>query len=273
MTLGERLRKTRLERGLSQAQVAGTQITRNMLSQLENDLASPSVKTLEYLAETLQVSVGWLLGETDETYEAAKILFRRQDWEGAVMLLQDLPLSEEGQLLLALSALNWSQHLLGCGNVTCAKAAAELALQQQGLLIPQLLQYRAQLLLCRCAMLLGEAMDAALQKLDEICAAESEPVHLLKARYLLNNQQTVDAARELQAVPAAGEALLLRARLLMQGGDTDAALQLLQQAETEGLSEQPLQMELYALLENCYRLREDYRSAYRYASLQLRTKQ
>ena len=57
MTLGQKLKKARLDRGLTQAQVVGDRITRNMLSQLENDLASPSVGTLEYLASVLGVEV------------------------------------------------------------------------------------------------------------------------------------------------------------------------------------------------------------------------
>ena len=39
MTLGQKLKKARLDRGLTQSQVVGDRITRNMLSQLENDLA------------------------------------------------------------------------------------------------------------------------------------------------------------------------------------------------------------------------------------------
>lgn len=37
MTLGQKLRQTRLSKGLSQSQVAGGCVTRNMLSQIEND--------------------------------------------------------------------------------------------------------------------------------------------------------------------------------------------------------------------------------------------
>ena len=40
MTLGQKLRQTRLSKGLSQSQVAGDCVTRNMLSQIENDQAS-----------------------------------------------------------------------------------------------------------------------------------------------------------------------------------------------------------------------------------------
>ena len=65
MTLGEKLRRTRQERGLTQKQLAGERITRNMLSQIENDLAQPSMRTLEYLAAMLNVDAGWLLSGED----------------------------------------------------------------------------------------------------------------------------------------------------------------------------------------------------------------
>ena len=58
MTLGQKLKQTRLARGMTQSQVVGDRITRNMLSQIENDLASPSVGTLEYLASVLNVRGG-----------------------------------------------------------------------------------------------------------------------------------------------------------------------------------------------------------------------
>ena len=50
MELGEKLRKARLEAGLSQRQLCGEEITRNMLSLIENGSAKPSMKTLQYLA-------------------------------------------------------------------------------------------------------------------------------------------------------------------------------------------------------------------------------
>ena len=84
MTLGQKLKKARLDRGLTQAQVVGDRITRNMLSQLENDLASPSVGTLEYLASVLGVQAAWLLADEKEeeaagTHRAAaRVLPRRR---------------------------------------------------------------------------------------------------------------------------------------------------------------------------------------------------
>ena len=43
MELGEKLRLTRLEAGLSQRALCGDEITRNMLSRIENGAARPSM--------------------------------------------------------------------------------------------------------------------------------------------------------------------------------------------------------------------------------------
>ena len=50
MELGEKLRQARLEAGLSQRQLCGDHITRNMLSLIEHGTAKPSMDTLKLLA-------------------------------------------------------------------------------------------------------------------------------------------------------------------------------------------------------------------------------
>lgn len=63
MELGEKLKLARLEAGLSQRQLCGDTITRNMLSQIENGSAKPSMATLRYLAERLGKTVSFFLEE------------------------------------------------------------------------------------------------------------------------------------------------------------------------------------------------------------------
>ena len=63
MELGQRLKEARLEAGLSQRQLCGQVITRNMLSQIENGSARPSMETLKYLAAQLGKPVGYFLEE------------------------------------------------------------------------------------------------------------------------------------------------------------------------------------------------------------------
>lgn len=63
MDLGGKIRQARLEAGLSQRQLCGEEITRNMLSLIENGAAKPSMKTLEYLARQLDKPLSWFLDE------------------------------------------------------------------------------------------------------------------------------------------------------------------------------------------------------------------
>ena len=66
MTLGEKIKSERRRLGLSQTQLAGDKITRNMLSAIESDKANPSISTLSYLAERLSVSLSYLFSDADD---------------------------------------------------------------------------------------------------------------------------------------------------------------------------------------------------------------
>ena len=59
--LGERLKQARIEKKMTQKEVAGDFITRNMLSQIENGLATPSIKTIEHLAKTLNKPIAYFM--------------------------------------------------------------------------------------------------------------------------------------------------------------------------------------------------------------------
>ena len=63
MTMGQRIRQAREEAGLSQRELAGEEITRNMLSALEHDGANPSLHTLRYLSKRLGKSVSYFVEE------------------------------------------------------------------------------------------------------------------------------------------------------------------------------------------------------------------
>ena len=63
MELGEKIRQARQALGLSQRQLCGEEITRNMLSLIENGGAKPSMKTLAILAERLGKPVSYFLDE------------------------------------------------------------------------------------------------------------------------------------------------------------------------------------------------------------------
>ena len=123
MELGEKLRQARLEAGLSQRALCGDVITRNMLSQIENGSARPSMATLQYLAGQLGKPVGYFLeehsllspnpGVMEQAREAyahrqhAAVLGRLSDYQGPDPLFD-----MEKDYLFALSSLALAEELL-----------------------------------------------------------------------------------------------------------------------------------------------------------------
>ena len=64
--LGKRIKEARIAKKMTQTEVVGDFITRNMLSQIESGTATPSLKTLEYLAGVLDIPVQTLLPDSRE---------------------------------------------------------------------------------------------------------------------------------------------------------------------------------------------------------------
>ena len=64
--LGQRIKEARLAKKMTQTEVVGSFITRNMLSQIESGSAVPSMKTLTYLAQVLELPPSVLLPDVAE---------------------------------------------------------------------------------------------------------------------------------------------------------------------------------------------------------------
>ena len=117
MELGQKLKQTRLEQGLSQRQLCGDAITRNMLSQIENGTAQPSMDTLRYLAGVLGKSMGYFLEEEAVTSPNQQIMararqaFERQDWEGVPAILE--------QYIAPDPVFDWEMHYLSALSRLC----------------------------------------------------------------------------------------------------------------------------------------------------------
>ena len=128
--LGQRIKEARLAKKMTQAEVVGSFITRNMLSQIESGTAVPSVKTLTYLAEVLELPPSVLLPDVSESADGpneegtsvsttvpadASALFRAKeaflagDDTKACEILSSIeeasPLTDEAQALYARAAL------------------------------------------------------------------------------------------------------------------------------------------------------------------------
>jgi len=78
MELGYKIRSLRKKQGLTQSDLAGERITRNMLSKIENGEALPSLETLFYIASRLNTSPGFLLSDEEDSFEFEKAACQRE---------------------------------------------------------------------------------------------------------------------------------------------------------------------------------------------------
>ncbi|MGN0967987.1 MAG: helix-turn-helix domain-containing protein [Oscillospiraceae bacterium] len=163
MTLGQKIKAARLEKGLTQKEVVGDYITRNMLSKIENDSATPSVRTLEYLAKALDLPTGYFLSDAQisdglvpDGLNEARAAFREKRWTDCLALLEadkTAGTSDEGCLLHARAGAQAAQQALEEGRLAEARELAETAhyYNQEGL-------YGSPDLAARLAVLLGRIL-------------------------------------------------------------------------------------------------------------------
>ncbi|MBQ9941690.1 MAG: helix-turn-helix transcriptional regulator [Christensenellaceae bacterium] len=267
MELGQRLRQARLEAGLSQRQLCGDVITRNMLSQIENGSARPSMDTLRYLAEKLGKTVSYFLEEqavvspNREIMGSARSRFSAGEYSRALESLEgykapDPVFDPEKYLLETLSLMGLARQQAEEKPVY-ARELLEKA-HRAGSLTPY--------------------FTAELQRQWILTMAKAWPEH---ARELAGQLESED------------EALLLRAQAALEAGDPVRCAQYLEAAREQTPRWQLLRgqaalaqkdhtrakthfhaaEEAYPtlcaqLLETCYRELEDYKMAYYYACKQ-----
>lgn len=131
MELGSKIKQARLEAGLSQRQLCGDVITRNMLSQIENGNARPSMDTLRFLAGQLGKSISFFLEEdtvqspNPKVMADARAAYAQHKHSQVLEVLRsytapDPLFDEEYRYLAALAALAHSEALLRDGNALSA---------------------------------------------------------------------------------------------------------------------------------------------------------
>ena len=72
--LGLKIAYYRKLQGMTQEELAGEHITRNMLSRIENGFALPSLPSLLYISDRLSVPPGYLLAAENEEFHYSQRL-------------------------------------------------------------------------------------------------------------------------------------------------------------------------------------------------------
>lgn len=264
MDMGQRLKQARLEAGLSQRQLCGDVITRNMLSQIENGAARPSMDTLTFLAGRLGKSVSYFLEEDAVTspnqplMEKARVLWEQKEFGELWQCLSGYQMPDgvfdrEYYLLKALAALALAEQTAEEGRVPYGLRLleeAKLSGAQTPYYTPALEEQRLLLL-------------ARLNPEEAVEMAPLDQHLLLRARQALKQGNTQWALRQLDACEDATspEYLLLRGEVFFAVGDYPQAAQCYRGAE-KAFPDRVIRQ-----LEQCYLAVEDYKMAYHYACL------
>ena len=134
MELSQKLKQARLDAGLSQKALCGDRITRNMLSQIENGSARPSMDTLRYLAAQLGKPLSYFLEEDAVTSPNQELMAKARTAEpsDALQLLgqyrgPDATFDHERWLLEALVCMELAESALAQNKDGYARSLLERA--------------------------------------------------------------------------------------------------------------------------------------------------
>ena len=261
MELGEKLRLARQEAGLSQRQLCGDTITRNMLSQIEHGTARPSMDTLRILAARLGKPMSFFLDE-----EAAM--------SPNQALMEQVRDADPGEQWLMLKGFQHPDPLLEwewcCRSFLAGLAVAEKALEEnKHIYARQLLEETSEFrhgipeLERRRLLLLGKiSADTLSSAVRQLPSLDEEL--LLRAEAALADQDSCTAAALLAAAQDQENPRwnLLQGKTLILQKDYSKSIPCLQKAE------QAFPAICWPLLEECCRESGDFKGAYEYACKQ-----
>ena len=263
MELGQRLKAARLELGLSQRQLCGDTITRNMLSQIESGSARPSMDTLRYLAGELGKPLSFFLEEETVTSPNQALMDqarREQDSKKVLEILAgyrapDPVFDGEKELLTRLAVLDLAEASAAEGKTVYGATLLEELGPLDGGYCARELERRRLLLLARVKPRNLERICDHLPSLDEEL--------MLRAGAALDRGEFDRSGALLESVETKGEDwYFLRGQVYLAQKDYENALRCFREAEKTHPEA------IYPLMEQCARELEDYKLAYEYACKQ-----
>ncbi len=262
MGIGKKILETRLALGMSQRELAGEEITRNMLSVIEHERANPSLDTLIYLAGKLGRPVGYFLGEASvpgfDRLRQARQAYDRGQWRQCRRLLEQMEpeevLGREAQLLGILAGLAQAEQELEQGKIPYARQILE-QVGQAGRDCP----YYTPALEQQRLALLGQAAQTPEELAEAAQALAPEPMLQAKARLSLAQGKPDRALAYLEAMDARdGDWEELMGEACFARQDYAQAAEHYHRIEHRGKP-------LWKRLQICYAELRDFEKAYYYA--------
>jgi transcriptional regulator with XRE-family HTH domain len=242
-----------------------------MLSQIENDIATPSIKTLQFLADHLEVPLSFLMvGEHDDEYNKdyqyddagainakARQIFFDGDYTQYIEIIEHHPevLEEykESAMLMSFSYIEAaSRHFLS-GEISkcldCCKKAEGCVYKLGGLPLAKQIKNQIELYRYLCAPALTD---------DGMEYTQGRPSSVDAGNFLSRTFDKNGVCRN----------NMIEAFKALKRDDPQEALKYLREAEEfiENYNNHPFKRELYKLFELAHVKSEDYKNAHLYSS-------
>lgn len=134
--MGQKIKQLRLEKKMTQAELAEDIVTRNMLSQIENGVAKPSVSTIQEIAKKLGVPTEYFFSDSHDlgafrklaVFPRIKKLFLAGEYGKCLTKLENLGVSDdETELLFAKCHLSLGIAKYHAGYLSSAAAHLKAA--------------------------------------------------------------------------------------------------------------------------------------------------
>lgn len=271
MTLGEKIRALRRARGWTQSELAGEEITRNMLSRIESGDALPSLPTLLYLADRFGISAGYFLTEGDDfiahkklrRFPAILAAYRAKNYKEAVRLYRRdfTEADDELAFVVASSALFLARDEMHRGHMKKAEEMLVLAAELMEKTVYTTDAMRAEHTLLSAVLSNVQAPRFALVGSPyESLAADAVWEDLY--RYFSEKTENYRFRDPILAAHAAARALIARGKY----NDAIAALKELEGKRAEPNFSVLVLFRLYGDLESCFKELGNFEEAYRYAN-------
>ena len=285
MNIGERIRELRISKLMTQADLAGDHITRNMLSCIENGSANPSLSTIVYIAGRLGVPAGFLLAEQGDEMAYRKMSnlsnIKKAYTTGDVQSCRSLCLSgcpepdDEICLLLANCDTGIAVEEFWSGKLrsSCRFFDEALSYAEKTIYSTDAIEAEIRVYFRYMERISHTLYSDLLDEEKVLCVkSNSQITRYLDALDALDGDDTSIAERFIEDTFEDGENSFFKAhlqnKLLIANKNYKQAQKALQQLLQD--SSTPLnKIELYTVLEDleiCCRESDDYKSAYRYAS-------
>lgn len=282
MKIGEKIKKLRSEKLMTQTELAGDVITRNMLSSIENGSATPSLSTLKHIASKLNVPMGYILaeGQEEKIYEKMSEIsnIKNAYLSGNLKICRDMCqnssfenddeinlIYSECALGLAIECFNAGKLRLSC---TYFDEALEIAAQTIYNTVHIVSVSAAYFRYIRkiSATLSSDVID---ENEVEIYSAMNDDFSKYSIAFETMEEGSVDLAQKLMdgLEGTSHYYLHLDAKADMIEGKYDAAYSKLYMILTSPVKiQEPLMYFVFCDLEVCCKERKDFRGAYEYSN-------